>query len=112
MFGEESGVVIALFELCQINGFVADNPMESVDVAAIGGIESALRIDDGPSAVAKTDEPAKFLAGGCIPQPRRLVRTPRQDPPPIRRKCDRINGAGMPLKRADLLAGRRFPKPR
>ena len=98
-------------ELLQGDGLVANDPVQTLYVAALGGIEAARGIDHRPGSVSKADELAERLAGGRLPQPPRcLVLAPRKDPMAVRGEGHRENPVCVPLEAANFLASRYIPE--
>ncbi len=77
---QQSGVVVAVPELFEREGLVADDPVQGLDGAVIGRVEPTLRIEDQPGTVVKADQPAEFVARGHVPQAGCVVRTAGEQP--------------------------------
>ena len=92
VFGEQAGVVVAFLQLLQRDGFVADDPVQALDVAAVGGVVATDGIDHRPGAVGEADQADTIRGpsvhprcGSCCPRCRsaracRPARTPRTIP--------------------------------
>ncbi|MFT7622507.1 MAG: hypothetical protein ACI9WU_001680 [Myxococcota bacterium] len=95
--GQQRRLIKPLFELTQCQSLGAVDPVQALDVAAVGRVKSSLGVQRGPLAIAGRYQSRDRCAAGLDrPEPDRYIGPRGRQNSTVRRKRHVQNGAGMP----------------